>query len=62
MEEVVLKEMREIVGYPDGFGDGIFCPGGSIANGYAISCARHYVFPDTKVNLRNKLLHRITKT
>ncbi|CAG9770518.1 unnamed protein product [Ceutorhynchus assimilis] len=48
MEETVLKEMREIVGWTSGEGDGIFCPGGSIANGYAISCARHYYFPDVK--------------
>lgn len=49
MEEVVLKEMRKIVGYPGGDGDGIFCPGGSAANGYAISCARYHVCPDIKV-------------
>lgn len=42
MEEVVLKEMRSILGWRDGLGDGIFCPGGSLANGYAISCARHH--------------------
>lgn len=50
MEEVVLKEMRKIVGYPNGDGDGIFCPGGSAANGYAISCARYNAYPDIKVN------------
>ena len=49
MEEVVLKEMRKIVGYPEGNGDGIFCPGGSAANGYAISCARYHSCPDIKV-------------
>lgn len=50
MEEVVLKEMRSIVGFPDGTGDGIFCPGGSMANGYAISCARYKYMPDIKVS------------
>lgn len=50
MEEVVLKEMRKIVGFPNGDGDGIFCPGGSMANGYAISCARYHFMPDVKVN------------
>lgn len=49
MEEVVLKEMRKIVGYTNGEGDGIFCPGGSLANGYAISCARYHAYPDVKV-------------
>lgn len=51
MEETVLREMRKIVGFEDGRGDGIFCPGGSIANGYAISCARHKLLPDIKVIL-----------
>ncbi|CAH1170096.1 unnamed protein product [Phaedon cochleariae] len=48
MEEVVLREMRSIVGYEGGQGDGIFCPGGSMANGYAINCARHRLMPDIK--------------
>ncbi|PNF13607.1 Cysteine sulfinic acid decarboxylase [Cryptotermes secundus] len=48
MEETVLCEMRRIVGFPEGRGDGIFCPGGSIANGYAISCARYNFVPDVK--------------
>lgn len=49
MEEEVLSEMREIVGFSNAVGDGIFCPGGSIANGYAISCARYYKCPNSKV-------------
>ncbi|XP_076684222.1 glutamate decarboxylase-like protein black [Andrena cerasifolii] len=48
MEEELLKEMRKIVGWKDGRGEGIFCPGGSIANGYAINLARHYRFPQLK--------------
>lgn len=51
MEEEVLKEMRVIVGWPNGEGDGIFCPGGSIANGYAISCARYHFYPEVKVGI-----------
>lgn len=50
MEEVVLKEMRQIVGWTDGKGDGIFSPGGSIANGYAIQCARFHFMPEVKVS------------
>lgn len=50
MEEEVLREMRKIVGYPNGQGDGIFCPGGSTANGYGISCARYHACPDVKVS------------
>lgn len=50
MEEFVLQEMRRIVGFEDGRGDGIFCPGGSMANGYAISCARYKFNPNIKVN------------
>ncbi|KOX73314.1 Cysteine sulfinic acid decarboxylase [Melipona quadrifasciata] len=48
MEEEILYEMRNIVGWKDGRGEGIFCPGGSIANGYAINLARHYRFPELK--------------
>ncbi|XP_076180879.1 glutamate decarboxylase-like protein black [Ptiloglossa arizonensis] len=48
MEEELLREMRKIIGWKDGRGDGIFCPGGSIANGYAINLARHYRFPRLK--------------
>lgn len=54
MEETVLKEMRQIVGWKNGEGDGIFCPGGSMANGYSISCARHCYFPEVKV--RNNII------
>jgi glutamate/tyrosine decarboxylase-like PLP-dependent enzyme len=49
MEEVVLKNLRALIGYPDGIGDGIFCPGGSLANGCAINLARFKAFPATKV-------------
>ncbi|XP_076245863.1 glutamate decarboxylase-like protein black [Calliopsis andreniformis] len=48
MEEELLSEMRKIVGWKDGRGEGIFCPGGSIANGYAINLARHHRFPQLK--------------
>ncbi|CAK9818344.1 Acidic amino acid decarboxylase GADL1 (Fragment) [Anthophora plagiata] len=48
MEEEILCEMRKIVGWKDGRGEGIFCPGGSIANGYAINLARHHRFPQLK--------------
>lgn len=50
MEEIVLREMRQIVGFEGGRGDGIFCPGGSLANGYAISCARYKFNPEIKVS------------
>lgn len=51
MEEIVLREMRTIVGWPNGNGDGLFSPGGSMSNGYAISCARYKYAPDVKVNI-----------
>lgn len=44
MEEEILREMRKIVGWKDGRSEGIFCPGGSIANGYAINLARYYKY------------------
>lgn len=51
MEEVVLREMRSIVGWADGHGDGLFSPGGSVSNGYGISCARFKYMPDVKVSI-----------
>ena len=51
MEEAVLAEMRRIVGFTEG--DGIFSPGGSISNGYGISCARYHKVPNVKVNRQN---------
>ena len=35
-------------GWSDGEGDGIMCPGGSIANMYGMVLARHRKFPETK--------------
>ncbi|XP_015918434.1 glutamate decarboxylase [Parasteatoda tepidariorum] len=46
MEEVVLRKMREIIGWPEG--DSMLAPGGSISNLYACLCARHKMFPDYK--------------
>ncbi|XP_065208108.1 cysteine sulfinic acid decarboxylase [Planococcus citri] len=48
MEEYVLDKIRNLIGFDEG--DGIFSPGGSIANGYAINCARFYKFPEIKEN------------
>ncbi|XP_049779567.1 cysteine sulfinic acid decarboxylase [Schistocerca cancellata] len=57
MEETVLQQMRQIVGFPGGCGDGIFCPGGSVANGYAISCARYHAAP----HIKKKGLHGLPR-
>lgn len=51
MEEVVLREMRSIIGWENGSGDGLFSPGGSISNGYGINCARYKLNPDIKVSI-----------
>lgn len=48
MELEVFEKMREFVGFPRGQGDGLFCPGGSMANGYAISVARYRKRPEVK--------------
>lgn len=56
MEEMVLREMRSIIGWQNGKGDGLFSPGGSISNGYGISCARYKIAPDIKVNISFKLI------
>jgi glutamate decarboxylase len=48
MELEVFERMRNIIGFPPGKGDGLFCPGGSMANGYAISLARYKKRPEVK--------------
>ncbi|XP_013856797.1 glutamate decarboxylase 1 [Austrofundulus limnaeus] len=48
MEQLTLKKMREIVGWPNGEGDGIFSPGGAISNMYSVMVARYKVFPEVK--------------
>ena len=46
MEGQVLQKMRELAGWHKG--DGIFSPGGSISNLYALMAARYRLFPETK--------------
>ncbi|XP_030054046.1 cysteine sulfinic acid decarboxylase isoform X2 [Microcaecilia unicolor] len=46
MEEVLLKKLRELIGWQTG--DGIFCPGGSISNMFAMNLARYRRYPDCK--------------
>lgn len=46
MESEVLRAMRRLVGWTEG--DGLFCPGGSSSNMYAMNLARHRHFPDVK--------------
>uniref|UniRef100_A0A673ZUL2 Glutamate decarboxylase 1 n=2 Tax=Salmo trutta TaxID=8032 RepID=A0A673ZUL2_SALTR len=48
MEQLTLKKMREIIGWPDGEGDGIFSPGGAISNMYSVMTARYKFFPEVK--------------
>lgn len=46
MEEEVLKKLRALVGWSSG--DGVFCPGGSISNMYAMNLARYQRYPECK--------------
>uniref|UniRef100_A0AAR2JUI0 Glutamate decarboxylase 1 n=1 Tax=Pygocentrus nattereri TaxID=42514 RepID=A0AAR2JUI0_PYGNA len=48
MEQLTLKKMREIVGWPNGEGDGIFSPGGAISNMYSVMVARYKHYPEVK--------------
>uniref|UniRef100_A0A8C4DEX0 Glutamate decarboxylase 1b n=1 Tax=Dicentrarchus labrax TaxID=13489 RepID=A0A8C4DEX0_DICLA len=48
MEQLTLKKMREMIGWPDGEGDGIFSPGGAISNMYSVMIARYKYFPEVK--------------
>uniref|UniRef100_H2LH59 Glutamate decarboxylase like 1 n=1 Tax=Oryzias latipes TaxID=8090 RepID=H2LH59_ORYLA len=47
MEDAVLKKMMELIGWDEG-GDGIFNPGGSMSNMYAVNLARYRFCPDIK--------------
>lgn len=46
LEMEVLKSLRQLVGWTHG--DGIFCPGGSASNMYAMNLARYRLFPEVK--------------
>ncbi|XP_075407742.1 cysteine sulfinic acid decarboxylase isoform X1 [Tenrec ecaudatus] len=46
MEEGVLEKLRALVGWNSG--DGVFCPGGSISNMYAMNLARYQRYPECK--------------
>lgn len=46
IESEVLRGLRQQVGWTDG--DGIFCPGGSTSNMYAMNLARYRLFPEVK--------------
>uniref|UniRef100_A0A3P8S188 Cysteine sulfinic acid decarboxylase n=1 Tax=Amphiprion percula TaxID=161767 RepID=A0A3P8S188_AMPPE len=46
MEMEVLRGLRQLVGWTEG--DGIFCPGGSTSNIYAMNLARYQLFPEVK--------------
>ncbi|KAM6929359.1 cysteine sulfinic acid decarboxylase-like [Lycodopsis pacificus] len=46
METEVLRGLREMVGWTEG--DGLFCPGGSTSNMYAMNLARYQRFPEVK--------------
>ncbi|XP_076009942.1 acidic amino acid decarboxylase GADL1-like [Genypterus blacodes] len=47
MEEAVLRKMMAMIGWEEG-GDGLFSPGGSVSNMYAMNVARYHHCPDLK--------------
>uniref|UniRef100_A0A674ES04 Cysteine sulfinic acid decarboxylase n=1 Tax=Salmo trutta TaxID=8032 RepID=A0A674ES04_SALTR len=47
MEDEVLAKLRSLVGWTEG--DGIFCPGGSVSNMYAMNVAPYHTFPEVKL-------------
>ncbi|KAF3845513.1 hypothetical protein F7725_008676 [Dissostichus mawsoni] len=46
LETEVLRSLRQLVGWTEG--DGIFCPGGSTSNMFAMNLARYRLFPEVK--------------
>ncbi|XP_014899047.1 acidic amino acid decarboxylase GADL1-like [Poecilia latipinna] len=47
IEDVLLKTMMKLIGWEEG-GDGLFNPGGSMSNMYAVNLARYRYCPDFK--------------
>ncbi|XP_068236417.1 cysteine sulfinic acid decarboxylase-like isoform X2 [Palaemon carinicauda] len=47
MEHYLIKYLAKLFGWSDG--DGIFSPGGSMSNMYAMQLARYRLYPDSKV-------------
>ncbi|XP_038568195.1 acidic amino acid decarboxylase GADL1-like [Micropterus salmoides] len=47
MEDTVMRKMIEMIGWEEG-GDGLFNPGGSMSNMYAVNLARYSHCPDIK--------------
>ncbi|XP_063076009.1 glutamate decarboxylase 1 [Engraulis encrasicolus] len=48
MEEVLLRKMISMIGWPTEEGDGLFCPGGSVSNLNSMLLARYHFFPEVK--------------
>ncbi|VDN21424.1 unnamed protein product [Cylicostephanus goldi] len=48
MEKAVMKRMWEAIGWDPETSDGIFAPGGALANLYAMITARHAMYPRSK--------------
>ncbi|XP_078085439.1 glutamate decarboxylase 1 [Mustelus asterias] len=48
MEEILLKKMSTMLGWPNNEADGIFLPGGAMSNLYSILVARFKRFPEVK--------------
>uniref|UniRef100_A0A0K0DSS0 Glutamate decarboxylase n=1 Tax=Strongyloides stercoralis TaxID=6248 RepID=A0A0K0DSS0_STRER len=48
MEKEIMRRMIDLIGWGNDEGDGIFTPGGAIANLYAMNSARHNIFPRCK--------------
>ncbi|PIK35729.1 putative glutamate decarboxylase-like protein 1, partial [Apostichopus japonicus] len=46
VENAVLQKIQDLCGFTEG--DGIFCPGGSMSNMYAINLARYQINPEVK--------------
>lgn len=58
LEQALFDHLRDIIGWQTG--DGIFCPGGSIANMYAMALARYKAFPSVKEHGITNLPHLIS--
>ena len=49
MEDAILREMMELVGFPPDTSDGILAPGGTVSNLYAVLSARLRACPELRL-------------
>ena len=55
----LFRASRKIVGYPEGKGDGLLCPGGSISVISTLNVAKIYKFPELRTTGMSELSKKL---